>query len=259
MLKKIIRKIDSIFLGKALQHQFARYLSTKQRGLFESSFDYRIMSFYQKNMNCEISRLCDVYGSDKGELIKGSPQPYSWPSHTYADFYTNLFFHCRTGVTKVFECGLGTNNPSLASSMGIYGKPGASLRVWRDYFPNAIVYGADIDKDILFEEERIKTFYVNQLDPLSINSFWKAVGVSDFDFMIDDGLHTFEAGSTLFLNSIDKLSSNGIYIIEDVPLFDLIRFKEFFNNYKYIVEYLCLFGPSPSKTDNNLIVVRKSS
>ena len=48
------------------------------------------------------------------------------------------------------------------------GKPGASLRVWRDYFPNAIIYGADIDKDILFAEERIKTFYIDQLDPVAI-------------------------------------------------------------------------------------------
>jgi hypothetical protein len=50
--------------------------------------------------------------------------------------------------------------------------------------------------------------------------------------MIDDGLHTFEAGSTLFLNSIDKLSSNGIYIIEDVTPQNLARYKKFFQNKK---------------------------
>ena len=26
------------------------------------------------------------------------------------------------------------------------GKPGASLRVWKEYFSNAEIYGADIDK-----------------------------------------------------------------------------------------------------------------
>ena len=37
----------------------------------------------------------------------------------------------------MFECGLGTNNPNLKSNMTENGIPGASLRVWRDYFFNA--------------------------------------------------------------------------------------------------------------------------
>jgi hypothetical protein len=143
--------------------------------------------------------------------------------------------------------------------MSSSGKPGASLRVWRDYFPNATIYGADIDKDVLFEEERIKTYYINQLDPVTIKNFWEKVGKTEFDFMIDDGLHTYEAGSTLFLHSIDKLSSNGIYIIEDVTLYDLARYKEFFRNKKYLIEYVCLYRPSLSLADNNLVVVRKNN
>ena len=103
--------------------------------------------------------------------------PFPWPAHTYADYYHSLFSHCRSTVKNVFECGIGTNNPDVPSSMGIHGKPGASLRVWyslfcttngllqRDYFPNATVYGADVDANVLFEEERIKTFHVNKLDP----------------------------------------------------------------------------------------------
>ena len=43
--------------------------------------------------------------------------------------------------------------------MNINGKPGASLRAWRDYFENALIYGADIDKNILFKENRINTFF----------------------------------------------------------------------------------------------------
>jgi hypothetical protein len=77
-------------------------------------------------------------------------------------------FSRRQHIKKFFECGLGTNNPNLLSSMGSMGKPGASLRVWRDYFLNAIIYGADIDKDILFAEEKIKTFYIDQLDSVAI-------------------------------------------------------------------------------------------
>ena len=39
--------------------------------------------------------------------------------------------------------------------MGSEGVPLASLRAWRDYFKNANIYGADIDKGILKDEERI--------------------------------------------------------------------------------------------------------
>jgi hypothetical protein len=143
--------------------------------------------------------------------------------------------------------------------MGISGKPGASLRVWRDFFPNAMVYGADIDRDVLFEENRIKTFFIDQLDQNAIKSFWYEIDVEDFDFMVDDGLHTFEAGSTLFLNSIARLGINGIYVIEDVSQKDLLRYKDFFRNKEYVVEYVCLFRPSIGLGDNNLVVVRKNN
>jgi hypothetical protein len=141
--------------------------------------------------------------------------------------------------------------------MGDRGKPGASLRVLRDYFFNASVYGADIDKDILFDEERIKSFYIDQIDPEAIRSFWQSVGVSDVDLIIDDGLHTFEAGSTLFLHSIDKLSKTGIYIIEDVAPTDLFRYQVFFENKNYVVEFVLMSRPRIPLANNSLVVVRK--
>jgi hypothetical protein len=41
------------------------------------------------------------------------------------------------------------------------GKPGASLYVWRDFFPNAYIFGADIDKEVLFNDKRITTGYID--------------------------------------------------------------------------------------------------
>lgn len=222
----------------------------------ESNTSFKTVIQYNKNHKDEIARLCDVYGSDKGEL-KTSGHPYSWNSHNYTDYYSRLFAHCRKHVTKVFECGLGTNNPTLLSSMGVNGKPGASLRVWRDYFPNATVYGADIDSDILFHEERIQTFYIDQLNPTAIKNYWDEVNVTDFDFMVDDGLHTFEAGSTLFTHSIDRLSSDGIYIIEDVTCEDLALYSNFFADKNYQVEFVTLYRPDVKLFDNNLVVIRK--
>ena len=258
MLTKIFRKADKILFRGAIRSGLRRHREAKKLALIESGLQYRFISFYEKNYRCEISSLCDKYGSDKGELRKDG-HPYPWASHTYADFYHRLFWHCRSSVRKVFECGLGTNNPNLLSSMGISGKPGASLRVWRDFFPNAMVYGADIDRDVLFEENRIKTFFIDQLDQNAIKSFWYEIDVEDFDFMVDDGLHTFEAGSSLFLNSIARLGINGIYVIEDVSQKDLLRYKDFFRNKEYVVEYVCLFRPSIGLGDNNLVVVRKNN
>ncbi len=209
-----------------------------------------------KNRNDHLAQLCDQYGSDKGEL-QPSGHPYSWPSHNYTDFYSRLFGHCRTVIKSVFECGLGTNNPKLASSMGINGRPGASLRVWRDYFPNANVYGADIDRAILFQEDRIKTFFVDQCDPSAIRNLWKEVGHVSFDLMIDDGLHIFDAGSTFFTHSIDQLADHGIYIIEDVSNSDLFLYKEFFSRLDYVVEFVNLFRPNLPLESNSLVVVRK--
>jgi hypothetical protein len=142
--------------------------------------------------------------------------------------------------------------------MGVNGKPGASLRVWRDYFPNATIYGADIDKDVLFEEPRIKTYYLDQLDPESISDMWKQVGVRDFDFILDDGLHTFEAGSTLFSNSISMLAKHGIYVIEDVSGPDLREYDKFFRGLDYRVEFISLHRVGMSLHNNNLVVIRKN-
>jgi hypothetical protein len=222
-----------------------------------SSLGHRFVAHYKKNTSCHLSTLCETYGSDKG-AISSAGHPYPWPAHTYADYYSRLFDHCRLHVRRVFECGLGTNNPVLVSSMGINGKPGASLRVWQDYFPNAMIVGADIDRDILFQEDRIKTYHVDQTDPHSIDNLWNEVGVDDFDFMIDDGLHTYKAGICLFEHSISKLAQNGIYIIEDVSPRNTLMFRDYFNDKNYQVDFVNLMRPRVGLGDNNLIVIRKT-
>jgi hypothetical protein len=261
MLKSVIKKIDTIIfrgsivrLYKNFQHKYSQeeYFVDLNRGL-----NHRLVVHYKKNTSSLLSGLCDKYGSDKGATAQFG-HPYPWPSQTFADVYSRLFDHCRLGVKKVFECGLGTNNPNLASSMGVNGVPGASLRVWRDYFPNSVIIGGDIDKEILFEEKKIKTFYLDQTDPHSIANFWNKVDLTDFDFMVDDGLHTYEAGICLFENSVSRLSKNGIYSIEDVGMVDLIKFRDYFATKEYQVDYVNLLRPNLEIGDNNLVIIRRS-
>ena len=214
-----------------------------------------LVSHKKDNWNL-LSNLCDKYGSDKGQ-IRTEGQPYTWAAHTYTDFYGRLFDHCRQHVVKVFECGIGSNNKNIPSNMGVNGKPGASLRVWCDYFPNSTVYAVDIDKDILFQTERIKTSYLDQTDPESIREFWNEFDVADFDLMVDDGLHAFHPAITLFENSISRLSDYGVYVIEDVSPHDLQLLEQYFSDKDYKVDFVQMYRPHHALENNSLVVVRQ--
>jgi hypothetical protein len=156
---------------------------------------------------CQVTALCDImrqYGSDKGS-----------GRHNYTILYHHLFQSMLGEVRNVFELGVGTNFLEVQEIMVLRGVRGASLRGWREFFSSSTVYGADIDRRVLFQDERIATLYVDQKDPASIISLWDHTPVS-FDLMIDDGLHEFEANSTFLAYSKSKLLDSGIYIIEDI-------------------------------------------
>ena len=46
------------------------------------------------------------------------------------------------------------------------------------------IYGADIDKKILKNEDRIKTFFVDQTNPETIKTMFKNIGVDEFDIIL---------------------------------------------------------------------------
>jgi hypothetical protein len=153
--------------------------------------------------------MCKVmtrYGSDKGA---------GW--HNYTTLYSALFKAYRDQPLRILELGLGTNNPNVPFNMGVFGHPGASVRGWRDLFPRAAVFGADIDRATLFQEDRIKTFYCNQVDQASIRDLWAQPDLQcGADIIIEDGLHTFEANISFMDGSLDHLRPGGVYIVEDI-------------------------------------------
>ena len=253
-LFSIIKFIDKYFFLGSVAFLHRKYLNLRSKLEIKNyEFNY---NFSYNGRNNDLDTLCDLYGSDKGYLnIDKRVLFNNWHPHTYTDVYSNMFDHCKESIENVFECGIGTNT-SLISGMGDRYKPGASLRVWRDYFKNANILGADIDKNILFNDHRIKTNYVDQINPKSINDMWEKYNNIDFDLMIDDGLHTFEAGKILFENSFHKLKAKGIYVIEDVSHLYLYRLAEFFKDYNHIIVKL-----ESSKAnlleDNNMIIIKK--
>ena len=68
-----------------------------------------------------------------------------------------------------------------------------------------------------------------------------------------------DASHTLFVQSIDKLSIDGVYIIEDVAINDLIKYKKFFSNSEYEGVYVLINRPDLPLSDHSLVVIRKRS
>jgi SAM-dependent methyltransferase len=204
--------------------------------------------------------LCEIMGrnkSDKGSINIGS----SW--HNYTTFYYSIFKDLCNKKLRIFELGLGTNNINLPSNMGANGRPGASLYGWSEFFPNSEIFGADIDTEILFNTDKIRTFYCDQTNNVIIKQLWNESDLQDnFDIIIDDGLHTFDANVCFFENSIHKLKPNGYYIIEDIlnneeHLF-ISKIDEWEHQYNDCL-FTLLTIPSFNRHDNRLLVVFKKS
>ena len=206
--------------------------------------------FYLSNFTTDkkLTDLMNFYGSDKGGLND---------HHNYTTYYSEIFSSRKNTTKNFLEVGLGTNNTNIPSNMGPTGKPLASLRAWRDYFSNAKIYGGDIDRSILKNEERIKTYFVDQNDPVSISEMFKNFNVEKFDIIIEDGLHEYNANISFFENAINYLSEDGIYIIEDIFYKDIKKFEKYFRKTKYKFSIIEIFH-SKNIANNALIKITKT-
>ena len=149
-----------------------------------------------------LGNLFDKYGSDKTT------------PHKYDEIYEHYLADKRESIASIFEIGIGTYDLSINSNMGKDGKPGASLYAFSEWAKNALVYGADIDEKILFNSERIETFYLNQLIPRTFNSV--LIRIPQLDIAIVDGLHTPRADLNSLMKIIPKMKRDGHIFVEDV-------------------------------------------
>ena len=162
----------------------------------------------------DLKRLFDEHHSDKS-------QP-----HKYHIVYGQILHQLgRMRSLRILEIGLGTNSSGAVGSMAKqfgskkgYARPGASHRAWRDFLPNASVFGADLDRKALFSEERIDTEEVNQLVPESVDKLYTRFGAQPFDLFIDDGLHSIAANMVTLNFALRHVRLGGYIVIEDVPL-----------------------------------------
>jgi len=154
-----------------------------------------------------LHKLIEKYGSDKNVS-------------NYTDSYLRFFEPLKDKKLNILEIGLGTIIPGAKSSMHDWKtaqvqdyRPGASLRVWQDFFKNAMVYGGDIQEDTQFTDDRIKTFLFNSQNGIECNQTLKDL---TFDIIIDDGDHDAISQIKTLYNLIHRVNPKGFYIIEDV-------------------------------------------
>jgi len=163
------------------------------------------LTFPQTIESRELGAIFDHFGSDKS-------------SHGYERIYVEfLNSHVESLKIELLEIGIGTNSPGLVSSMGKNGKPGASLRAFANFDSRINVIGADIDRKILFSDNRIHCFFVDQTDLQTYFEISEASGIKKFDLIIDDGLHSTFANINSLIFAQTHLSPGGYLIIEDIP------------------------------------------
>jgi hypothetical protein len=148
----------------------------------------------------ELSELAIKHGTDK------------WPWHKYTPYYHDMFKDRRDTVKKVLEIGIGDD--SMRNTIPNY-MPGASLRMWCEYFPNAEVFALDNNPNLLINQGRIHSIQCDQGDLLQLQGVEGAFG-RNFDLIVDDGSHVPEHQLHTAKILVPLLAPGGIYVIEDV-------------------------------------------
>lgn len=132
------------------------------------------------------------YGTDKSR--------HKYNNISYLDIYDRYFNSLRNNVKKIVEIGVLN---------------GESLLMWREYFPNAIIYGLDINPYCKkFENDRIKILIGDQNDEEFLKNVKNEIGKCDI--ILDDGSHITQHQILTFNILYDSLIDGGYYVIEDL-------------------------------------------
>lgn len=130
--------------------------------------------------------LGEKYGTDKVQL-------------GYLEHYQDLFESIRNNWVRLLEIGVWH---------------GASLRMWRDYFPVGLIYGIDKRPEYQVEgEDRITTFFGRQQDETFLCEVIEKT--QPFDIIIDDASHRGQYQLESWQVLWHRVKPGGWYIIED--------------------------------------------
>ncbi len=144
----------------------------------------------------DLTTLANKYRTDKGTMDYG---------HGYSVTYGELFKDLVDKPIKLLE--IGVCDPRF---------PGASLKMWEEYFPNGRFVGLDINPEAMkFANDRTNIWIEDQNNYGNLVTLaWS--GSPSFDIIIDDGSHVGEHILTSFKALWNSVKPEGYYIIEDL-------------------------------------------
>jgi hypothetical protein len=122
------------------------------------------------------------------------------------------------GFTRTYHSLLShvRDEPLRLLEIGLYN--GGSMRMFREYLPNATLHGIDIDPRCFAYQDEIPGTQVRLLDqgdPAALNAFIDELG-GEYDLILDDGGHTMQQQITSFETLWPHVTPGGAYIIEDI-------------------------------------------
>jgi hypothetical protein len=141
-----------------------------------------------------LTELAQEFGSDK------------WGVHRYTPHYERHFAPLRDKPMLVLELGIGGYARERQG--------GASLRMWKWFFPHAEIVGVDIEDKSFVDEERITSYQGSQTDRGLMRRIVKRFGAPTI--VIDDGSHRSPHVRKSFRVLFPMLADGGLYVIEDV-------------------------------------------
>jgi lipopolysaccharide biosynthesis glycosyltransferase len=137
----------------------------------------------------DLDRLAIKHKADKSSLF-----------HNFAAKYDRILSCFRESSTSVLEIGVAQ---------------GQSSKMWADYFPNAMIHGADITEASKVCEAycpRIKVHITDQRNEAQLKHLEQ---FGPFDMILDDGNHWWMEQILSFKTLFPFVKKGGIYIIED--------------------------------------------
>lgn len=150
-----------------------------------------------------LTQLGDKFGSDKGSA-----------KHRYTELYDMLFRPYRTQSITFVEMGLMIGGPEHGNDASRKTKDAPSIRMWLEYFVKARIIGIDISDFSWFEHER---FQFVQCDmEYRANVARAANDIGSAHIVVDDASHASHHQQNAFLELFPRLSSGGLYVIEDL-------------------------------------------
>lgn len=178
--------------------------SLSERVSYRLSHEWRRGRAFCFRMWCRVvSRLSS---SGRLELLARAYRTDKEGAHFYTRHYQNHFRAFRWRRFNLLEIGIGGYDDTK--------RGGESLRMWKAFFPRALIYGIDLYNKSAQDETRIKTFQGSQVDEAFLRSV--AAQIGKIEIVIDDGSHFNDHVIETFRILFPLLAEGGIYVIEDL-------------------------------------------